>query len=172
MSKIDEIVAEFERTMSATRRYLERIPEDRLTWRPAAQSMTLGQLALHIATAPGGVAQMSLRDSAPLPDFTLLPEPTTRQEVLDALEQSAAMVQRLLPGMSDERFGGDLTFTVNGLVVAHMNRGVFLRDILLNHTYHHRGQLSVYFRELGVPVPSSFGPTADEMRPPETESSR
>lgn len=167
MSKIDEIVAEFERTLPATRRYLERIPEDRLTWRPAAKSMSLGQLALHIAMAPGVVAEMSVQDSAVLPEFGQPPQPATRREVSDALEHSAETVRHLLPGMSDERLSGELTFTVNGQAAASMNRGVFLRDILLNHTYHHRGQLSVYFRELGVPVPSSFGPTADEMRPPE-----
>lgn len=166
MPQIDAILEEFERTLPATRRYLERIPEDKLRWRPAAKSMNLGQLALHIALSPGEVAELGVQDSAELPEFNHFPEPASTAAILDAFDQSVKTVQELLPGTSDERLEGQLTFTVKGQVAAAMPRITFFRDIFLNHTYHHRGQLSVYLRELDVPLPWTFGPTADEAQSP------
>src|SRR5687767_13727593 len=85
------MLAEFEKELGTTRRFLERVPEEHLSWRPHEKSMTIGQLALHIAQVPAGVLRLSMPDEAPAPDFSGgRPQPATLREVLDALDQSAA----------------------------------------------------------------------------------
>jgi uncharacterized damage-inducible protein DinB len=157
-------LTEFEQEAPVTRRFLERLPEDKLSWRPHERSMTAGQLALHIAMAPGQVAKLVALDSAPAPDFQQPnPEPKSRQEVLDAFDQSIAEVRGTLPAISDERMRSALPLVNNGQEILAMPRTAFLRNILLNHWYQHRGQFGVYLRLLGQKVPSSYGPSADEM---------
>jgi len=88
------MLEEFERELAATRKFLERVPEDRLMWRPHGKSMTLGQLALHIAQSPAGVLQLASSDEATPPDFSAgPPQPKTSREILDALDQSMALVR-------------------------------------------------------------------------------
>lgn len=166
MQLAELMLAEFERSIPTTKRHLERVPEDRLTWRPAPKSLTVGQLAFHIATAPGGVARLSLQDSAELPDFREFPQPSTTAEILNAFHRSVEEARSVLGGITEAQMNGTISFTRSGQHVITFQRADFLRDILFNHLYHHRGQLSVYLRELGVPVPSTFGPSADEERAP------
>jgi uncharacterized damage-inducible protein DinB len=161
MRLADSVIAELDQEAEATRRVLERIPEDRLSWRPHPKSMSLGQLALHIATTPGGVAEVAAMDSMEAPDFAR-PEPGSKAEVLDALEQSLRSAKAFLRDLDDERAAAPWSLTRGGKPVFTVPRIGFLRTIMLNHWYHHRGEMCVYLRLLDVPVPSVYGPSADE----------
>jgi len=158
------LLAEFEQESTITRRFLERLPKDKLTWKPHEKSMSAGQLALHIAQAPGQIAEMARLDSAPAPDFSQPnPQPGSVQEVLDALDQSVRTVKSVLPTLDDTSMQKTWRAVHNGREIISMPRVAFLRNILLNHWYQHRGQLGVYLRLLGQKVPASYGPSADEL---------
>lgn len=161
MRMIDGILMELEQEAQATKRVLERVPADKLSWRPHAKSMSLGQLALHMATSIGQVAQMSTLDEIEIPKFGQ-PEATSTKEILDAFETSLAQAKEVLGGMDDAKVMGTWTAKAGGNVIMAVPRIGLLRTILLNHWYHHRGQMTVYLRLLDVPVPSVYGPTADE----------
>lgn len=163
VSIAQSMLQEFERELPTTRKFLERLPEDRLTWKPHEKSMTAGQLALHIAQSVQGVLNLSLEDEAAPPDFSAgPPQPQSKREVLDALDASAAFVRRVLPTIDDERMRSIFRVVRDGETMLAMPRADFLRAILLNHWYHHRGQFGVYLRLLGAKVPSSYGPSGDE----------
>ena len=158
------LLAEFEQELGATRKFLERVPEDRLTWRPHEKSMTAGQLALHIAQSPEGVLRMAQSDEAAPPDFSSgRQQPATLREVLEALDQGAAYLRQTLPTIDDNRMRETFRVVQGGRTLMSLPRVAFLRSIMLNHWYHHRGQLGVYLRLLGATVPSSYGPSGDEM---------
>ncbi|HKE55727.1 MAG TPA: DinB family protein [Pyrinomonadaceae bacterium] len=162
MALIDGMLQELEQEAKTTRRVLERVPNDKLEWRPHQKARTLGDLALHVATTPGGVAQfVSSPSPAQVPMF-VFPSPKSAAELITAHDESIATAKRLVEAMSD----ADLTATWRLLKgdreVMALPRITFLRSIMLNHWYHHRGQLSVYLRELDVPIPSIYGPSADE----------
>ncbi|MBK8233488.1 MAG: DinB family protein [Candidatus Eisenbacteria bacterium] len=161
MRMIDPILMELEQEAGATRRLLERVHEEKMSWKPAPKSMTLGQLALHLATTPGGVAQMATVDVFERPSFEQ-PEAKSRQELLDAFDGGLQQAKSILNEMDDARLMSTWTFQRDGKPVMQVPRIGILRMIMLNHSYHHRGQLTVYLRELGVPLPSVYGPTADE----------
>ena len=155
------MIAELTRESETTRRVLERVPENRLTWKPHAKSMSLGQLALHVEQLPFGITMLVERLTVEVPAVPLV-EPASRREILDALEQSVAYAGDSLTTWSDEDLGAQWTLTHQGAVLIARPRGEVLRSLMLNHTYHHRGQLTVYLRLLDVPLPSVYGPTADE----------
>ena len=161
MKIVDALLRELEQEAQTTRRVLERVPDAHLGWKPHEKSMSLGQLALHIATVPGGVAELVAQPSFQAPKF-VQPSATSTAELKPALEQAVARAKQLLGGMDDDA----MAFTVRAMEgdreVMALPRGAFLRAIMLNHWYHHRGQLTVYLRQLNVPVPSIYGPSADE----------
>jgi uncharacterized damage-inducible protein DinB len=158
------LLAEFEQELITTRKFLERVPEGRLSWRPHEKSMTAGQLALHIAQTPEGVLRLSEPDEAAPPDFSSgRPQPAALREVLEALDHSAAYLRQTLPTVSDDRMNADFRVAQGGRTLMSLPRAAFLRSIMLNHWYQHRGQLGVYLRLLGAAVPSSYGPSGDEM---------
>ena len=157
------LLAEFEAELATTRKFLQRVPPDKLAWRPHEKSMTVGQLALHVAQVPFGVLGMATRDEAPPPNFDKGREqPRTAGAVLEALDRSAAFVRQTLPTIDDRRMAETFKVAAGGRTLFAMPRAAFLRSIMLNHWYHHRGQLGVYLRLLGAPVPASYGPSADE----------
>jgi uncharacterized damage-inducible protein DinB len=161
MALIDGFLQELQQEAQTTRRVLERVPDAHLGWKPHAKSMTLGQLAMHVATTPGGVAEIAAQPFIELPEFEQ-PAATRSAELIPALEESVAKANRLLGGMDDAALAVTWKVMNGGQEVMAMPRGAVLRAIMLNHWYHHRGQLSVYLRLLGVPVPSIYGPSADE----------
>ena len=161
MALIDGLLQELQQEAETTRRVLERVPDAHLGWKPHAKSMTVGQLALHVATTPGGVAEMAAQPFIELPQFNQ-PAATKAAELIAALEESVAKAHRVLGGMDDAALAFTWKVMNGGQEVMAMPRGAVLRAIMLNHWYHHRGQLSVYLRLLGVPVPSIYGPSADE----------
>jgi uncharacterized damage-inducible protein DinB len=162
MSIAQMLMSEFEEQAPVTRRFLERLPEDKLTWKPHAKSMTAGQLALHLAIVPSGVLQAVQRLSAPVPDFKF-PEPASLEEVLKAHDAGIEKIRELLPTFDDAAMETKWALTAGEQVVFSAPRGKFLRDVMLNHWYQHRGQFGVYLRLLNIAVPSSWGPSADEM---------
>ena len=155
------LLAEFETQAPVTRKFLERLPSDKLTWKPHSRSLTAGQLAYHLAFVPGGIVRAAQKNQIPPPDFQF-PQPATVQEVLDAFDQSAATVREVLPGFDDAAMNATWRIVAGDQEIAAMPRVAFLRNIMLNHWYQHRGQFCVYLRLLDVPVPSSWGPSADE----------
>ena len=162
MAMVDALLAELEMESQTTERVLERIPQAHLSWRPHPKSMSLGQLALHVATIPGNVAELGSIDTIPeLPQF-IQAEAATAAELVPALRASVAKARQHLGGFDDARMGATWRLMMNGKEVMAMPRVAFVRAIMLNHWYHHRGQLLVYLRLLNQSVPSVYGPTADE----------
>ena len=157
-----EFLAEFEIQAPITRKFLERLPEDKLTWKPHEKSMTAGQLAFHLATVPGGIARFVQSNPAQAPESFSFPQPASRQEILEALDASIATVQSLLPKFDDAAMKETWRLMAGGHEVFAQPRGEFIRDVMLSHWYQHRGQFSVYLRLLNIAVPASWGPSADE----------
>lgn len=161
MQSPEQILQEMEQEAESTRRVLARVPDAQLGWRPHARSMTLGQLALHVATTPGEVATMAASSPVSMPS-TARPQPSSRAELLTALDRSLAQARTILEGMHPDQVASMWQVVMDGQPVVSMPVGAVLRTIMLNHWYHHRGQLMVYLRLLEVPLPSVYGPTADE----------
>jgi uncharacterized damage-inducible protein DinB len=162
MSIANALLAELEQEAQTTRRVLERIPQAHLSWKPHAKSMSLGQLALHVATVPGNVAELAMLDIVPEPPAFVQAEAGTAAELVPALAASVAKARQHLGGAEDATMGATWRLMNNGREVMAMPRAAFLRAVMLNHWYHHRGQLLVYLRLLDLSVPSVYGPTADE----------
>ncbi len=165
MSIAQTLLAEFEGQAPITRKFLERLPEDKLTWKPHNKSMSAGQLAYHLAFVPGGVVRFVQNNPAPAPEFGSFPQPATRQEILKTFEESIAAVRSTLPKYDDTAMKETWRLIADGQEVLAQPRAEFLRDVMLSHWYQHRGQFSVYLRMLDVPVPASWGPSADEPPP-------
>ncbi len=162
MALIDGMLQELEEETRTTRRVLERVPDNKLVWRPHEKARTLGELALHVALVPGGVARLVVSQSpAQVPQFTD-PSPQSAAELIPALEQSIATAKNVLSGMDDAALMATLRMMQGERELFAVPRAALLRSVMLNHWYHHRGQLTVYLRELDVPIPSIYGPSADE----------
>ena len=158
------LLGEFEQELGTTRKFIERVPEKQLTWRPHEKSMTVGQLALHIAQVPEGVLRLAQPDEGEVPNVSgERPQPGTLREILDTLEQSAAYVRETLPTIDDRRMRATFRIVQRARTLMSLPRAAFLRSIMLNHWYQHRGQLGVHLRLLNVAVPSSYGPSGDEL---------
>jgi len=162
MSISESLVKEFEIQAPITRRFLERLPEEKLSWKPHSRSMTAGQLAYHLASVPGSIARAVQNDSAKAPDFAEFPQPATREEILHTFDESVAAVKTLLSKCDDTFMKATWRLTAGEREVFAAPRERFVRDVMFSHWYQHRGQFSVYLRLLDVPVPASWGPSADE----------
>ena len=161
MPRTDEFIEELEREAGPTRRALERIPEDQLSWKPHPKSLSLGQLGHHVAVLPGAISEL-VSELTREPPNVPRPEPSTVAEILASFDESVARARTKLAAFSDEDLAQTWRLVRNGATIIERPRGAVIRSVMLNHWYHHRGQLSVYLRLLDVPVPSIYGPTADE----------
>jgi uncharacterized damage-inducible protein DinB len=161
VSIAEELLAEFEAQALVTRRFLERLPESKLMWKPHAKSLTAGQLAYHLAVVPGGVTRGAQRSEVPPPEFKF-PQPESVKQVLETLDESIATVREVIPTFDDRAMNETWRIVAGDQVLLAIPRQAFLRNVMLNHWYQHRGQFSVYLRMLDVAVPSSWGPSADE----------
>lgn len=162
MMTIDDMLQELSQESPTTRRVLERVPADRLEWAPHPRSLTLGQLAYHVATIPRFLTEIALRT-----DFqagTPIPRPTVASidELLALHDESVALAATLLRDTGDEGLQATWPLRMGERVLAEVPRGWFLRSTMLNHWVHHRGELAVYLRLAGAKVPSIYGPSADE----------
>ncbi len=162
MNIADSLLRELEREAKTTRRVLERVPPDKLSWKPHEKSMSLGKLAQHVASTPGAIARSAVPDSYPVENFQQDPDPATIEEILQAHEASMQAAKSILAALDEARAAASWSMTAGGKPMLTMPRIEWIRIFMLNHWYHHRGQLSVYLRELNVPVPAMYGPSADE----------
>ena len=162
MSATAAINAELEQESATTRRVLERVPTDKLAWKPHDKSMSLGTLAMHIAAVPAFISGWAVPDEYVYAGGAS-PEPTSTQEILAAHDASVVDAKKNIASIGDANLSRMWAFkTPDGKTMMSMPKSALLRSIALNHLYHHRGQLSVYLRLLNVPVPSIYGPSADE----------
>lgn len=160
---IDPILSEFKEEVAITKRCLDRVPEGKLAWKPHPKSMSLGQLAWHVATIPGGLARLLQQDSFDVTQGNFVPpQPKSLQEIRKAWEQSVRDGEQFLQGVTDQQLKGNWRLLRKEQELFSRQRIEVLRTIMLNHWYHHRGQLSVYLRMLDVPVPVIYGRSADE----------
>jgi uncharacterized damage-inducible protein DinB len=157
-----ELLSEFEIQAPLTRKFLERVPESKLTWKPHEKSMTLGQLAYHLASVPAGVAQLAGTNPAYLPEKFEFPQPVSLAEILKTHDEGVVVVRDALSKFDDGAMKETWRLRSGDRDVLASPRATFLRNIMLNHWYQHRGQMCVYLRILNVPVPSTWGPSADE----------
>ena len=158
----DAFIGEMDQEVGTTRRVLERVPSDKLAWKPHEKSMSLGQLAMHVATVPGFVARLAVQNPGAFPENFEQPSAQSTEEVLSALDESVGQAKQIVGGFDDAAMMETWSLDAGGKTMMSMPRVGLLRAIMLNHWYHHRGQLSVYLRLLDVPVPSIYGPSADE----------
>jgi len=157
------LIAELHEEAVTTRRVLERVPDDRLTWRPHDKSMTLGQLALHIASIPGAISRLSALDGIDAATLKFeAPQPTTSADLLRTFDESIAHATTFLSGLNEETAAASWTMRAGARELFSVPRIGLMRRLALNHWYHHRGQLTVYLRLIGVNVPVVYGRSADE----------
>jgi len=157
------LLEEFRDELAQTRKVLERIPEDKLTWKPHEKSMALGQLAMHVATMPGGIATMTRADSFDVSKReNKSAVPQCRQDLLTALDNSVQQVEKTLTETSADEAEASWKMMMGERQILSRPRFKVWRTILMNHWIHHRAQLTVYLRLLDVPVPAIYGPSADE----------
>jgi len=162
MPIIDTIVAEMLREGETTKKVLARVPTDRMDWKPHPRARSAGDLAWHIAALPGRIAAMATADEADVMVVRQPPRPDTTESIVQAFTEGLETARSALSPLTDEDLRRKFLFRRGDVTMAHLPKIAFLRGVLLNHSYHHRGQLSVYLRLLDVPVPSIYGPTADE----------
>lgn len=160
---VSPMLSEFREEAAVTKRVLERVPGDKLAWKPHAKSMTLGQLAIHIASVPGAIARITQWDAFDASQANFVPpQPKDMKKIHAAFEQSCREVEDYLKGMTDQKAEARWSLMLKEKEVFSKPRISVLRSVMLNHWYHHRGQLSVYLRLLDVPVPAIYGRSADE----------
>ena len=165
MAIIDALLPEYDHEMGVTRRLLERVPEEAFAWKPHDRSMTLGGLVTHLANVPtwtGAITERLEFDIGTLPPDASPTVPATRAELLERFDENVADARARIAAKSDAELLALWTFKKGGQIVFVMPRISALRSFLMNHSIHHRGQLSVYLRLQNVPLPSIYGPTADE----------
>jgi uncharacterized damage-inducible protein DinB len=165
MTFADALLAEFDHEMDNTRRTLERVPDDRLGWRPHARSWTLGELATHLAGLLDWAQAALERDAVDLAGPDAPPRrqaATSRAQLLEGFDRSRAAVRAALAATDDARLGEPWTLRAGGRMIFTLSRLAVLRNMVMNHGIHHRGQLGVYLRLVDVPVPALYGSSADE----------
>ena len=157
------LIAELEKETPATRRLIERIPDDRLAWRPHPKSMSIAQLANHIATIPGGVARMSEPDGFDVSTRNVEPAAgASRAALLATLDSSLATAREVLAALDETSANAPWRLHFADREIFTVPRLEMLRTMLFNHWIHHRGELVVYLRLLDVPIPVVYGRSADE----------
>ena len=162
MDTISLLLMELEQEAQTTRRLLDVLPKDKLAWTPHQKSMTRGQLAMHIVLIPSAIASVVEADSFDVSANNVPPQPSSRAQVIEAFEKSQAEAVEKLGEFDDAALAKMWSAKKGSRTVTMLPRGAVIRFILLNHLIHHRGQLSVYLRLLDVPLPSIYGPSADE----------
>lgn len=157
------MLSEFREEAATTKRVLDQVPEDKLSWKPHPKSMSLGQLALHVASIPSSITML-----AQLKEFDASqanfepPVPADLNEIYSAHETSVLSAEKCMSEMSEQAALGTWRLKLREKEIFSKTRAGLLRSILLNHWYHHRGQLSVYLRLLDITVPAIYGRSADE----------
>lgn len=162
MGLVDSLLPEFDREMSTTRRLLDRVPDDRLDFTPHPRSTTLGGLATHVANLPIWGAMTIQRSDLDLAEAGVAELATSRADLLARFDANVATTRAALVAASDAELMAPWTLRRAGQTIFSMPRVGVWRAFVLSHIIHHRGQLTVYLRMNDVPLPSIYGPSADE----------
>lgn len=168
MSYADTILPELDHEMASTRTVLERVPDDKLDWRPHPKSNTIGWNANHLAELPGwGISILT----QPQFDFAPVggqryesPKLRTRQAILDLFDRNVASIRKAITEVHDKDMSQPWSLVGGGKTIFTMPRGAVIRSFVLNHMIHHRAILSVYLRLNDIPVPGMYGPSGDEEK--------
>ena len=160
------LLPEFDNEMANTRKTLERVPDDKFAWKPHPKSFALGPLANHVATLVGWTTDTIGKDSFDLAppggQGYRPPQAASRAELLSVFDDGVAKARAALAGASDEELLKPWSLLNGGQLLMTMPRAAVIRNFVLNHIIHHRAQLGVYLRLNEIPVPSIYGPSADE----------
>ena len=162
MPLADAIIAELDREGKSTARILERVPREKLAWKPHAKSMSLGQLAWHIANLPIAALRMLREGRVEVGQARPAAAPDEAQDLVEVFQRNLETLKNALLETSDAALMERFSFTRDGEPVTSFPKLGMIRTVLMNHSYHHRGQLTVYLRLLDIPVPAMYGRSADE----------
>lgn len=162
MSLVDSLLPEFDHEMTTTRRLLERVPEDRLDWKPHARSSSLGGLATHVANLPHWGTITVTKTELDLAAGGVNDPLTTRAELVTTFDRHVATARAALAASTDAELMAPWSLKRGGHTIFSMPRVGVWRSFVMSHLIHHRGQLSVYLRMHDVALPSIYGPSADE----------
>jgi uncharacterized damage-inducible protein DinB len=163
MAMNEPLMMELQHEAESTRKMLERLPKEKLSWKPHEKSMSLGRLAMHLAEIPGWVNATLLADEL---DFSKMDykmtEATSSEEVVKIFDEKLASALDVLKNTEDATMMNMWTMRDGETIYFTMPKIAVLRSFVYSHLIHHRGQMSVYLRLLDVPVPGSYGPSADD----------
>jgi uncharacterized damage-inducible protein DinB len=166
MGLSEGLLPEFDHEMANTRKTLERVPDDKLGWKPHEKSTALGRLAVHLAEMPGWTNSTIEQDSLDLAPPGGLPfklsQANSRKEILDMFDRNVTAARAAIAGARDEHLLKPWSLLSGGRTIFTMPRIAVLRSFVMNHSIHHRAQLGVYLRLNNLPVPAIYGPSADE----------
>ena len=160
------MLPEFDHEMANTRKTLERVPDDKFDWKPHQKSMTLGGLATHLSNIPSwtkNTFEANELDLAPAgQEAPRLEQAKSTMEVLAAFDKNVAAARAALASATDDKWMDNWSLLMGGKTIFTLPRAGVMRGFVMNHLIHHRAQLGVYLRLLDIPVPSIYGPSADE----------
>jgi len=156
------LLPEFEEEMKNTRKLLECIPDSKLDTQQHPKSMTLAQLATHVAQVPGWTKHLLDEEVLDLSPDMKPPVAASRAELLDTFDRGVLEARGRIRTASDDYWQTTWTFKISGETVFSMPRGAVMRSMIMNHLIHHRAQLGVYLRLHDVAIPGMYGPSADE----------
>ncbi len=157
----DGLLAEFDHEAATTRKLLERLPDEKLGWKPHAKSMSLGGLGTHLANLPTWAGTILNEPSFDVTNETRATELASRAAIVDTFDVNAKRARAWMD-KTDAEYAGRWTLLRGGQEMFSLPRIAALRSFVMSHIIHHRGQLSVYLRLIDVPVPAIYGPSADE----------
>jgi uncharacterized damage-inducible protein DinB len=156
------LISELEFEKTSTQKLLDRLPEDKLTWKPHPKALTLGQLAFHVATIPGRIATFANNGTTTAEVLTDHPLCDNKETILANFEKSFDQAIYILNNADEAWDAESWSCTLGDQEIINWPRPILLRFLMLNHWYHHRGELVTYLRTLDVLIPSVYGPSADE----------
>lgn len=155
--------SDFQHELDSTRKVLERVPDDKLTWKPHDKSMSLGELADHVARLPWFLEIGVRQDEYDMANWVRPPAPSNRAEILNTFAERSAAALEAIKDVTTESLGKPWTLRMGDQVFFTIPRMSVLRTFAISHIVHHRAQLTVYLRLLNVPIPGLYGPSADEQ---------
>jgi uncharacterized damage-inducible protein DinB len=158
----DALLPEFDQEMANTRKTLERVPDDKLGWKPHAKSGTMLWLAGHVANIPSWAAVTITQDGIDLAAPFEMPDPKSRKDLLDLFDKNVKEGRKAIEGASDAEFQKPWSLKKGSTVIFSLPKVACMRTFVMNHLIHHRAQLGLYLRLNDIPVPATYGPSADE----------
>jgi len=162
MTTTAQLVTDFDREMALTRRLMERIPPDKLEWKPHPKSTSMAGLGRHLAHMITWGRLALAHTTSDFGDRTAMPPTPRLDDILAAFDHNVAELRALIAGSTEEELAVTWSLTYHGQQVLSSSRAAVVQSMILHHQIHHRGQLSVYLRLIDVSLPSIYGPSADE----------